>query len=71
MAWQNNMQQLYSQEDLNQATQEAANGAIQQAKPAIEQSAIQQAVSPDNVKKKVGLYKQSIADSLLSVGGAQ
>lgn len=71
MAWQNNMQQLYTQDDLDNATQEAANGAIAQAQPAIEQSAVQQALSPDNVKKKVGLYKQSIADSLLSVGGAQ
>lgn len=62
------MQQLYTQDDLNTATQEAANGAIQQAKPAIEQSAVQQALSPDNVKKKVGLYKQSVADSLLNVG---
>lgn len=71
MAWQNNMQQLYTQDDLDNATQEAANGAIAQAQPAIEQSAVQQALSPDNVKKKVGLYKQSIADSLMQVGGAQ
>lgn len=62
------MQQLYTQDDLNQATQEAANGAIQQAQPAIEQSAVQQALSPDNVKKKVGLYKQSVADSLMQIG---
>lgn len=68
MAWQNNMQQLYTQDDLDTATQEAANGAIQQAKPAIEQSAVQQALSPDNVRKKVGLYRQSVADSLLNVG---
>lgn len=64
------MEQLYSQEDLNNATQaaatEAANGAIQQATPAI----VQNAVSPNNVKKKVGLFKQSVADSLLQVGGA-
>lgn len=69
------MQQLYTQDDLNEATQaaaqEAANGAIQQAQPAIEQSAVQQALSPDNVKKKVGLYKQSVADSLMQVGAAQ
>lgn len=62
------MQQLYTQDDLNEATQEAANGAIQQAQPAIEQSAVQQALSPDNVKKKVGLYKQSVADSLMQIG---
>lgn len=65
------MQQLYTQDDLNNATQEAANGAIQQATPAIEQAAIQKTLSPDNVKKKVGLYKQSIADSLMQVGGTQ
>lgn len=71
MAWQNNMQQLYTQDDLDNAAQEAANGAIAQAQPAIEQSAVQQALSPDNVKKKVGLYKQSVADSLMQVGGGQ
>lgn len=70
MAWQNNMQKLYTDEDLNNATQQAAtaaaNGAVEQAAPAI----AQQTVSPDNVKKKVGIFKQSVADSLLQVGGA-
>lgn len=71
MPWQQNMQQLYSQEDMNQATQEAANGAIQQATPAIQQQAIQNAVSPDNVAKKIGVYKQGVADSLIQVGQQQ
>lgn len=65
------MQQLYTDEDLQNATQQAADGAIQQATPAIQQQAVQQAVSPDNVKKKVGLYKQGIADSLIQVGVQQ
>lgn len=68
MGWQNNMEQLYTDEDLQNATQEAATGAINNAKPSIEANAVQQAVSPNNVKKKVGLYKQSIADSLIQVG---
>lgn len=53
---------LFNEQEL----QEAVNTATQEAVPVIAQAT----VSPDNVNKRVGLYKQSIANSIMSVGGA-
>lgn len=40
--------------------QEAVNQGIQEATPVIAQNT----VSPDNVKKRVGLYKQGVVSSI-------
>lgn len=53
---------LFSDQDV----QEAVNTATQEAVPIIAQAT----VSPDNIQKRVGLYKQSVANSITNVGGA-
>lgn len=52
---------LFNEQDV----QEAVNMATQEAVPIIAQAT----VSPDNVNKKVGLYKQSVANNIMNVGG--
>lgn len=52
---------LFNEQDV----QEAVNTATQEAVPIIAQAT----VSPDNVNKKVGLYKQSVANNIMNVGG--
>lgn len=52
---------LFDEQDV----QEAVNMATQEAVPIIAQAT----VSPDNVNKKVGLYKQSVANNIMNVGG--
>lgn len=52
---------LFNEQEL----QEAVNTATQEAVPVIAQAT----VSPDNVNKRVGLYKQGIVNSIMSVGG--
>lgn len=54
---------LFNEQEL----QEAVNTATQEAVPVIAQAT----VSPDNVNKRVGLYKQGVVNSIMSVGGAQ
>lgn len=54
---------LFDEQDM----QTAVNTATQEAVPIIAQAT----VSPDNIQKKVGLYKQSVANSIMNVGGAQ
>lgn len=54
---------LFNEQDV----QEAVNMATQEAVPIIAQAT----VSPDNVNKKVGLYKQSVVNNIMNVGGAQ
>lgn len=51
---------LFDEQDV----QEAVNTATQEAVPIIAQAT----VSPDNIKKKVGLYKQGVANSIMNVG---
>lgn len=53
---------LFDEQDM----QTAVNTAVQEAVPVI----AQQTTSPDNINKRVGLYKQSVANSIMSVGGA-
>ena len=52
---------LFNEQDV----QEAVNMATQEAVPIIAQAT----VSPDNIQKKVGLYKQSVANNLTHIGG--
>lgn len=52
---------LFNEQEL----QEAVNIATQEAVPVIAQAT----VSPDNVNKRVGLYKQDVVNSIMSVGG--
>ena len=52
---------LFNEQDV----QEAVNMATQEAVPIIAQAT----VSPDNVNKRVGLYKQSVANNIMNVGG--
>ena len=47
--------------------QTAINTAVQEAVPVI----AEKTTSPDNIQKKVGLYKQGVASSIMNVGGAQ
>lgn len=47
--------------------QTAINTAVQEAVPVI----AEKTTSPDNIQKKVGLYKQGVANSIMNVGGAQ
>lgn len=54
---------LFNEQDV----QEAVNTATQEAVPIIAQAT----VSPDNIQKRVGLYKQGVANSIMNVGGAQ
>lgn len=54
---------LFNEQDV----QEAVNMATQEAVPIIAQAT----VSPDNVNKKVGLYKQSVVNNIMNVGVAQ
>lgn len=52
---------LFDEQDM----QTAINTATQEAVPIIAQAT----VSPDNIQKKVGLYKQSVANGIMNVGG--
>lgn len=52
---------LFNEQDV----QTAINTATQEAVPIIAQAT----VSPDNVNKRVGLYKQSVANNIINVGG--
>lgn len=54
---------LFDEQDM----QTAVNTATQEAVPIIAQAT----VSPDNIQKRVGLYKQGVANSIMNVGGAQ
>ena len=54
---------LFDERDM----QEAVNTAVSEAVPVI----AQKTASPDNINKKVGLYKQSVANNIMNVGGAQ
>lgn len=54
---------LFDEQDM----QTAVNTAVQEAVPVI----AQKTASPDNINKKVGLYKQSVANNIMNVGGAQ
>lgn len=54
---------LFNDEDM----QTAINTAVQEAVPVI----AEKTTSPDNIQKKVGLYKQGVANSIMNVGGAQ
>lgn len=54
---------LFDEQDM----QTAVNTAVQEAVPVI----AQKTTSPDNINKKVGLYKQSVANSIMNVGAAQ
>ena len=54
---------LFDEQDM----QTAVNTAVQEAVPVI----AQHTTSPDNINKKVGLYKQSVANSIMNVGAAQ
>ena len=54
---------LFNDEDM----QTAINTAVQEAVPVI----AEKTTSPDNIQKKVGLYKQNVANSIMNVGGAQ
>lgn len=54
---------LFNDEDM----QTAVNTAITEAVPII----AEKTTSPDNIQKKVGLYKQSVANNIMNVGGAQ
>ena len=54
---------LFNEQDM----QTAVNTAVQEAVPVI----AQKTTSPDNINKKVGLYKQSVANSIMNVGAAQ
>ena len=51
---------LFNEQDM----QTAVNTATQEAVPIIAQAT----VSPDNVNKRVGLYKQSVANNIMNVG---
>lgn len=53
---------LFTEEDVADAATQSAEQAVTQAAPVI----AQQTVSPDNIQKKVGLYKQGIASSIMS-----
>ena len=52
---------LFDEQDM----QTAVNTAITEAVPII----AEKTTSPDNIQKKVGLYKQSVANNIMSVGG--
>ena len=52
---------LFNEQDV----QEAVNTAITEAVPVI----AEKTTSPDNIQKKVGLYKQSVVNNIMSVGG--
>ena len=52
---------LFDDEDM----QTAINTAVQEAVPVI----AEKTTSPDNIQKKVGLYKQGVANSIMNVGG--
>ena len=54
---------LFDEQDM----QTAVNTAITEAVPII----AEETTSPDNIQKKVGLYKQSVANSIMNVGGEQ
>lgn len=54
---------LFNEQDM----QTAINTAVQEAVPVI----AEKTTSPDNIQKKVGLYKQSVAQSIMNIGGAQ
>ena len=53
---------LFDEQDM----QTAVNTAITEAVPII----AEKTTSPDNIQKKVGLYKQSVANNIMNVGGA-
>lgn len=54
---------LFDEQDVTTAV----NTAVAEAVPVI----AQKTTSPDNINKKVGLYKQSVANSIMNVGAAQ
>lgn len=54
---------LFDEQDM----QTAVNTAITEAVPII----VEKTTSPDNIQKKVGLYKQSVANNIMNVGGTQ
>lgn len=54
---------LFNDEDM----QTAINTAVQEAVPVI----AEKTTSPDNIQKKVGLYKQSVVSGIMNVGGTQ
>lgn len=54
---------LFDEQDI----QTAVNTAITEAVPII----AEKTTSPDNIQKKVGLYKQGVANSIMNIGGAQ
>lgn len=54
---------LFDDEDM----QTAVNTAITEAVPII----AEKTTSPDNIQKKVGLYKQSVANNIMNIGGTQ
>lgn len=51
---------LFDEQDM----QTAVNTAITEAVPII----AEETTSPDNIQKKVGLYKQSVANNIMNVG---
>lgn len=54
---------LFDEQDM----QTAVNTAITEAVPVI----AKKTTSPDNIQKKVGLYKQSVVNNIMNVGGTQ
>lgn len=52
---------LFNEQDM----QTAVNTAVTEAVPVI----AEKTTSPDNIQKKVGLYKQSVANNIMNVGG--
>lgn len=54
---------LFDEQDM----QTAVNTAITEAVPII----VEKTTSPDNIQKKIGLYKQSVANNIMNVGGTQ
>ena len=54
---------LFDEQDM----QTAVNTAITEAAPII----AEKTTSPDHIHKKVGLYKQSVANNIMNVGGTQ
>lgn len=54
---------LFDEQDM----QTAVNTAITEAVPII----AEKTTSPDNIQKKVGLYKQGVANSIMNIGGTQ
>ncbi len=58
---------LFDEQDVKNAV----SSGIEQSAPLIAQNAVEKAVSPDNVKKKIGLYKQGVVASIGQIGALQ